>query len=215
MSSAQILIVEDEPLSADVLSRRLESRGYKTVVAANADECFRIVKSARPDLILMDIALPGMSGIDAVRELRKSWSHDSLPVIMVSAMIDSDDVVTALEAGANDYVVKPVNFRVLLARIAVMLRVKSTVSMLVEAERQRVMVESLSQSASQLATPMDNAIDALENAMRDNAINPDTHHKLDEVLACFEKMVDVIEKIRSAGAEQDASYTERLKILGQ
>src|SRR5687767_1924614 len=112
-----ILIVEDEPLSRDVIVRHLAGAGYDASVVNDGLDCMAwLGQGNRCDLILMDMALPRMSGLEAIRAIRKTYSPDSLPIIVVSALVDSDDVVAAIEAGANDYVVKPVNFRVLAAR---------------------------------------------------------------------------------------------------
>src|SRR5688500_16495422 len=114
MHKPRVVVVEDEPLSRDMLVRRLTGRSFDVVAFSNAREAVTHLETQPADLVLMDNALPEVSGVDAVRLLRQHWSHDSLPIIIVSAMIDSDDVVEALDAGANDYVVKPINFKVLL-----------------------------------------------------------------------------------------------------
>lgn len=208
-----VLLVEDEPLSQDVLSRRLEAQGYRVAVVKDGVECLSWISQNRADLILMDIAMPRMDGIQCLRQLRRSYSSDSLPVIIVSAMVDSDDVVTGLEAGANDYVVKPINFRVLLARIHSCLKMKTTVTMLVEAERQRVMVEALGKSAAKLAAPLNEVINTVEHVMQQTIADDDTQETLQRTVACIEEVIDVLEKIKEAGQSVDIPYTERLKMI--
>ncbi len=208
-----ILLVEDEPMSQDVLSRRLESQGYHVVSVKDGIECLEWLATNRADLVLMDISMPRMNGIDCLREIRRAYSYDSLPVIIVSAMVDSDDVVAGIEAGANDYVVKPVNFRVLRARIHACLRLKSTVSVLVEAERQRVMVETLSRSAAKLAAPLDEVLKNLERVMKTTLADNTAQAELNQTVACLEEVIDVLEQIKQAGQLADVPYTERLKML--
>lgn len=208
-----ILLVEDEPMSQDVLSRRLEAQGYRVVTVKDGIECLEWLAAHRADLVLMDISMPRMDGIECLREIRKSYSYDSLPVIIVSAMVDSDDVVTGIEAGANDYVVKPVNFRVLRARIHACLRLTSTVTVLVEAERQRVMIEALSRSAARLATPLNDVINTLEGVMTRTLADDSTQRGLHQTVACLEEVIDVLEQIKQAGQNADVPYTERLKMI--
>lgn len=208
-----ILLVEDEPMSQDVLSRRLEAQGYRVVTVKDGIECLEWLAAHRADLVLMDISMPRMDGIECLREIRKSYSYDSLPVIIVSAMVDSDDVVAGIEAGANDYVVKPVNFRVLRARIHACLRLTSTVTVLVEAERQRVMIEALSRSAARLATPLNEVINTLEGVMTRTLADDSTQRGLHQTVACLEEVIDVLEQIKQAGQNADVPYTERLKMI--
>ncbi len=212
-SQPLILIVDDEPMTQDVLKRRLEQNGYRTAVANNGRECLNYLTSHRPDLVLMDIAMPELNGVDCITDLRKSWSLDSLPIIVVSAMVDSDDVVAAIEAGANDYIVKPINMKVLLARVAMCLRLKDTVSILVEAERQRVMIESLGNAARKLAGPIEQVIDALETEMRSAIARRDDSHRLQEVADWVEEVVGVLESIQTAAAQHDMPYIQRRQIL--
>lgn len=208
-----VLLVEDEPMSQDVLSRRLETQGYRVVTVKDGIECLEWLATNRADVVLMDISMPRMNGIECLREIRKSYSYDSLPVIIVSAMVDSDDVVAGIEAGANDYVVKPVNFRVLRARIHACLRLKSTVSVLVEAERQRVMMETLSRSAAKLAAPLNEVINTVENVMKKTLADEMAQEELHQTVACIEEVIDVLEQIKQVGQNADVPYTERLKML--
>src|SRR5437868_934245 len=110
----RVLVIEDDPASQDMLVRRLAARGFRIAAIEDGESCLRLVdreeKDDKPDLILLDINLPGMSGLEVVRKLRETTTRDSLPIILVSALADSEDVVRGLNAGANDYVVKPINF---------------------------------------------------------------------------------------------------------
>jgi DNA-binding response OmpR family regulator len=206
-----ILVVEDEPLSQDVIVRRLQARGFETAVVGNGVECIDWLTHHRADLVLMDVAMPRMNGLDATRLLRKSWSHDSLPIIVVSASVDSEDVVAGLEAGANDYVIKPVNFPVLMARIHACLRMKRSVTLLVEAERQRVMIESLGRSVAKLSEPMTQIVNELEQLTHD--ADPQRRLQLERVLDWVEQAVDVIDQIRHAGQASNVPYLERIERL--
>lgn len=115
--AARLLVVDDEEPNRDMLSRRLQRAGYAVNVAANGPEALQAIQSAEYDLILLDQMMPGMTGLDLLRLLRATNDTAELPVIMVTALSDSQQVVASLDAGANDYITKPVDFPVALARI--------------------------------------------------------------------------------------------------
>lgn len=113
----RILLVDDEAANRDMLSRRLERRGYSVAVAASGAESLDALQREPFAAVLLDVQMPGMSGLDVLQQLRRTWSPAELPVLMVMAEGMSEDIVTALDLGANDYVTKPVDFPVALARL--------------------------------------------------------------------------------------------------
>ena len=121
---AQLLIVDDNELNRDMLSRRLERCGYRVAVAANGKDVLDRVRQDRTDLVLLDIEMPVVSGLDVLASLRRNYSPGQLPVIMVTAKNQSEEIVRALDLGANDYITKPVDFPVALARVRTQLSYK-------------------------------------------------------------------------------------------
>src|SRR5688572_24660208 len=105
-----------------MLGRRLEKKGYRVVTAESGRQALEAVDREPIDLILLDIEMPGMSGMEVLRTVRQTRSAAELPVIMATARSDSSDVVEALQAGANDYVTKPLDFPVVVARVEAQLR---------------------------------------------------------------------------------------------
>jgi CheY-like chemotaxis protein len=122
---ATILVVDDLPANRDLLSRRLERSGFRVVCAGSGQEALDVLRRSDVDLVLLDIMMPGMTGLDVLRGVRLGRSAASLPVIMVTARTESEDVVEALALGANDYVTKPVDYPVALARIQAHLRTRT------------------------------------------------------------------------------------------
>jgi adenylate cyclase len=116
--------VDDNELNRDMLSRRLKSRGYAVVTAEDGPKCLDLVRAQPFDLILLDIMMPGISGIDVLKILRARYSVAELPIIMATAKDQGTDVVEALTLGANDYVTKPLDFPVVLARVENQLALK-------------------------------------------------------------------------------------------
>ncbi|HML16699.1 MAG TPA: EAL domain-containing protein [Bryobacteraceae bacterium] len=117
MTPEKLLVVDDDANNRDMLSRRLARRGYAVDVAENGFEAMEKIRSAEYDLVLLDQMMPGLSGLDLLHLLRATYSASELPVIMVTAVDQSQAVVEALSGGANDYVVKPVDMPVVTARI--------------------------------------------------------------------------------------------------
>ena len=114
-----ILVVDDEPVFIEALTISLEREGVGVIAAADGPAALKAISEKDPDLILLDVMLPGMSGIDVCREIRKS---SSVPVIMVTAKGEEIDAVVGLEVGADDYITKPYRLRELIARIRAILR---------------------------------------------------------------------------------------------
>lgn len=114
---ASFLIVDDNEMNRDMLSRRLERHGHTTTVAEDGVKALELIKAQVFDLVLLDIGMAGMDGIEVLKTIRQTHSAVELPIIMVTAKAQSQDVVQALSLGANDYVSKPIDFPVALARI--------------------------------------------------------------------------------------------------
>jgi diguanylate cyclase (GGDEF)-like protein/PAS domain S-box-containing protein len=112
-----LLLVDDEALNRDMLSRRLRHSEFEVAVAADGESALRYIGSHSVDLVLLDSMMPGLTGVEVLKALRATYTPEELPVIMVTALRDSDNVVEALNLGANDYITKPVDFPVALARI--------------------------------------------------------------------------------------------------
>lgn len=123
-TEGHILIVDDEPLSREVLARRLESHGFRAERCCDGASCLSTIEQDPPDVLLLDIHMPGLSGLQVLTGVRRRWTKQQLPVILVTALSDSDDVIAGLAGGANDFVVKPFNLQVLIARMRVCLDAK-------------------------------------------------------------------------------------------
>jgi diguanylate cyclase (GGDEF)-like protein/PAS domain S-box-containing protein len=112
-----LLVVDDEEMNRDMLSRRLQVEGYDALTADGGPAALELIAQHDFDAVLLDAMMPEMSGADVLTEIRKSRSSLELPVLMVTARSQSEDMVQAFDAGANDYITKPINFPVAMARI--------------------------------------------------------------------------------------------------
>jgi diguanylate cyclase (GGDEF)-like protein/PAS domain S-box-containing protein len=129
-----LLIVDDEESNRDMLSRRLKRQGFSVNVAEDGPQALDCVRNQALDLVLLDIRMPGMSGMEVLKGIRERYSPTQLPVIMVTAESNSASIVEALDLGANDYITKPVDLPVALARIRTHLSQKTLQEALRESE---------------------------------------------------------------------------------
>jgi DNA-binding response OmpR family regulator len=116
---SRILVVDDEPSIVDVLTYNLTKAGHQPLVARDGERALELARTERPDLVILDLMLPGIDGLEVCRALRRA---DNLPIIMLTAKDEEIDRVVGLEMGADDYVVKPFSVRELMARIKSVLR---------------------------------------------------------------------------------------------
>lgn len=116
---ARILLVEDDPSIRELTERGLRAAGFDVTIAASGDEGLQRYRAERPDLVLLDVMLPGLDGLEVCREIR---ADSAVPVVMLTARSDTIDVVVGLEAGADDYLTKPFEMPELVARIRAALR---------------------------------------------------------------------------------------------
>ncbi|WP_234121078.1 response regulator transcription factor [Clostridium hydrogenum] len=122
MAGEKILVVDDEEHIIQLIKFNLEKNGYKVISAIDGIEGLKIAKSERPQLVLLDLMLPGLDGYDVCREIRKDNNISNMPVIMITAKGEELDKILGLELGADDYITKPFSVRELMARVKAVLR---------------------------------------------------------------------------------------------
>ena len=122
---ARILVVDDNPANVDILRARLLAQGYEIITASDGEEALDVVRDQLPDLILLDIMMPKLDGVEVCRRLRADPTLPFIPIVLVTAKSDSKDVVAALEAGGDEYLTKPLDHAALGARVKSMLRIKA------------------------------------------------------------------------------------------
>lgn len=121
-ATGKILIVDDIEENRDMLSRRLLRKSYETVLADSGEAALKVLDTTEISLVLLDVMMPGIGGIETLRQIRQRYSRLELPVIMVTAKDQGDDIVQAFNLGANDYVTKPLDLSVLIVRIQAQLK---------------------------------------------------------------------------------------------
>src|SRR5262245_57840799 len=121
----RILVVDDNATNVDILVTRLSNHGFEIVTAADGEQALAAAREHTPDLILLDIMMPKIDGVEVCRQLKADAALPFMPVIMVTAKTDSKDVVAGLDAGGDEYLTKPVDGAALVARVKSMLRIKA------------------------------------------------------------------------------------------
>lgn len=163
----RVLVVDDVADNREILTRRLVRRGFEVVEAVGGLDALDKVAQAAFDLVLLDIMMPDLSGNEVLQRLRKDPACESLPVIMVTAKSQSEDVVTSLSLGANDYITKPVDFEVALARINAQLGIKRA------ADAARKERQALEQRSAVLDVKLDETAHRLAEESRKRSVSED------------------------------------------
>jgi two-component system alkaline phosphatase synthesis response regulator PhoP len=132
MAGEKVLVVDDEEHIVELLKFNLVNSGYKVITAYNGIEALEIVNKELPDLVLLDLMIPGMDGLDVCKEIKRNKETSSISIIMLTARSEELDKIIGLELGADDYITKPFSVRELLARVKAVLR---RVNSLEESER--------------------------------------------------------------------------------
>ena len=155
-----ILVVDDNEMNRDMLSRRLQRKKYNVETAVGGREAIDAIKAGEYDLILLDITMPEVDGFEVLERVRRIYDATELPIIMATAKTDSEDVVKSLEMGANDYVTKPIDFQVALARVNTQMQLKESM------DRVRTLEQSLAERNAELQSSNDYMLQSLESAAR-------------------------------------------------
>jgi class 3 adenylate cyclase len=121
----RLLVADDNPLNVDILRTRLAAQGYEVLTAGDGETALALARERQPDLLLLDVMMPGLDGLEVCRRVKTDPTLPFMPVILVTAKADSRDVVAGLDAGADEYLTKPVDQGALVARVKSMLRIKA------------------------------------------------------------------------------------------
>ena len=172
--AALILVVDDEPSNVDVLCDLLEALGYRTVGAGSGEAALALARDRAPDLVLLDVMMPGVDGLEACRRLKADPATASIPVVFVTALSDAEDRARGIDAGGDDFLTKPFSRPVLVARIRSLLRLKAARDELAESYRRLRELEALKDDLTRmvvhdLKSPLTGILGSLEMVMDGDA----------------------------------------------
>ncbi len=215
--SNTILIIDDQPENVFVLQDRLEHEGYKVITAYDGQSGIDKAVEEHPDIILLDIMMPGMSGFEVCEVLTKNEKTKKIPIIMVTALTGSDDIKKGLELGAYDYIKKPFNRVELLARIKSALRFKETQNLLLELEKINVFsatVRTANHKIKQPLTLINLSVAALRRELgKENISKEQLLKRVDFLEIAAKEIVEVLEQLTSIKKPVIKEYVNNLKMI--
>lgn len=208
----RILIVDDDNLNARALAKRLERRGLEVFVSSDPEETLELVRKNSIDMILLDIVMPKMDGITVLKKIRSEYAKHELPIVMATALDDSFDVVEAFKLDANDYIVKPINLDVAMARIEAHLSI-------VDLHRQSTRKKELEAIAALVTTynhEINNPLMIALGCLRSLSKIQGTADDVEKLRSSLNRITEIVKKIREISEKNEiefSNYASTSKML--
>jgi DNA-binding response OmpR family regulator len=213
----KILIVDDQPDNVFILQDRLQREGYSILTAYDGPGCIEKAEEGLPDLILLDVMMPGMSGFDVCEKLVKNEKTTNIPIILVTALTDIDDVKQGLQVGAFDYIKKPYNRAELIARINSALKFSETSKVLLELEKINTFTATVITANHEIKQPLtliNLSTAAINREIGKDDINRDTIGKRVEFIDnATKEIIRVLEKLSAIKNPVITDYVNDLKMV--
>ncbi len=213
----KILIVDDQPDNVFILQDRLQREGYSIITAYDGQTCIDKAQEALPDLILLDVMMPGMSGFDVCDKLVKNEKTTNIPIILVTALTDIDDVKQGLQVGAFDYIKKPYNRAELIARINSALKFSETSKVLLELEKINTFTATVVTANHEIKQPLtliNLSTAAINREIGKDNIDKDTIIKRVEFIDnATKEIIRVLEKLSAIKNPVITDYVNDLKMI--
>lgn len=213
LTGKKILITDDNFTNIKFLEKILAKAGYKTTSAVNGNECIQMTRSKKSDLILLDIGMPEMSGIQVCRTLRKDNQYVETPIIFVTAKTDDSTLNEAFEAGGSDYVRKPVNRIELLARVKSALLKQEMTGKIIDDEKLKGALEMAGSICHELNQPLQYIYGTLQLLLMDIQENDPMHESLSKMEQQTIKIGDITKKLMGITAFKTRDYVGGSKIV--
>ncbi|MFC2135824.1 response regulator transcription factor [Bacteroidota bacterium] len=213
----KILIVDDHPDNVFILQDRLEREGYEVITAYDGETGLKRTMDENPDLILLDVMMPGMSGYEVCTKIMETESTKNIPVILVTALTDAQDVKEGLLAGAFDYIKKPFNRIELLARVNSALRYRESSKILVEIEKINTFAATVLTANHEIKQPLtliNLSIAALKRETEKDLIAPEAILKRVKIIEeATGTIIRVLEKLSEIKKPVFTDYVNNLKMI--
>lgn len=190
-----ILVVEDDRISLNFIKAMLIEAGYRIQTAEDGLLCLNMVAEVNPDLVLMDVVMPNMDGIEACRRLKGDGSLQHVPVIFVTGNTDDRTLQAAFDAGANDYVRKPVKQVELLARVRTVLTQRKMIRRLAEKEKLKGVLETAGGICHELNQPLQYVLGVVQLMMMDTSPEDVAYTHLNAIRESIEQMGEITHKL--------------------
>jgi len=209
----RILIVEDSKELVELLFRRFET-DYALSYAITGEDGLALARSAKPDIMLLDITLPKMSGFDVLRELQLSETTSDIPVLILTALSDTDNVVKGFHMGAADYVVKPFNFVELSARIKAHLTIKELQKRVIDMERLSILREVAVSFNHEVNNPL-TAISVFAHFLKDKVgkDSVELSNSVEGIINEVTRISGIVSKLSAATRAASVDYQPGIKMI--
>jgi CheY-like chemotaxis protein len=190
-----VLLVEDDPVTTKVVSTILGEAGYRIRFAADGLECLDSLDQVQPDVILMDIKMPKLGGIETCRKIQAHSGHSSIPVVFVTACTDDATLEAAFNAGGRDYIRKPINRVELLSRLRLMCELQQTHLKRLETEKLNGVLETAGGVCHKLNQPLQYILGAVQILLMDMDIEDKLYPQLDALRDKVEQMGEITRRL--------------------
>lgn len=206
----KILIVDDDAMTGNLLVKRLEKKGFICDFVDNGHSCLEKIKKEHYEIVLLDVMMPEMSGTDVLIKIREEFNNFELPVIMVTSKDEDSDVVESLKKGANDYITKPVNVNIALARMQTQMQVKA----LFEESLQSKQVTTINTMVTTLNHEINNPL-AIAIGNLTIAKNKLDTEKIEKALSALERITEIVKKIEkiTSGEMEEVNYSANVNMF--
>ena len=213
----KILVIDDLPENVFMLQDRLEHEGYEVITAYDGKSGIEKAKSERPDLILLDVMMPDITGIEVCKTLVVDKKTSGIPIILVTAKSDAEDTKEGLEAGAFDYIKKPINRIDLVARVMSALQLSDANKLILEAEKKNTFVATVVTANHKIKQPL--TLLSLSSAAIKRELGKDEISReallgrLKYIETAIKEITDVLDKLNSIKDTVIADYTNSVKMI--
>jgi DNA-binding response OmpR family regulator len=204
----KIMIVDDDQITSRILSQRLSKRGFTVVCVGSGKECLESLQFDTPDLIMLDIVMPEMSGIQLLQSIRSVYSSIDIPIIMATAKNEAEDIVETLKFGANDYIQKPVNIDIAEARINAQINAVRNYRDAMEKKEVEALNTLIATYNHEINNPLTIAFGLLRKAKKEQSL--EYFDKIGESLQRVTSIVKEIERITARTEYVDLEVTQKM-----
>jgi DNA-binding response OmpR family regulator len=204
----KIMIVDDDQITSRILSQRLSKRGFTVVYVGSGRECLESLQFDTPDLIMLDIVMPEMSGIQLLQSIRSVYSSIDIPIIMATVKNEAEDIVETLKFGANDYIQKPVNIDIAEARINAQINAVRNYRDAMEKKEVEALNTLIATYNHEINNPLTIAFGLLRKAKKEQSL--EYFDKIGESLQRVTNIVKEIERITARTEYVDLEVTQKM-----
>ncbi len=211
-----ILVVDDDPANLKLLELILYKENYKVITARSAKEALEITKTVLPDLIFLDVMMPEMNGFELCTCLKKDSRLHSIPIIFLTSKVDTDSIVKGFECGAADYVTKPYNKVVLLARLRTHLRLKRSLERLLDLEKKNItaaLTTAANHEINQPLTVLAGNLFLLRHSLDESKLSAEQRRYIELMDISINKIKEILERFRTANKFRYESYSGSTRML--